>query len=274
MTERDELATPAEPQTVEIPFAGPAAVMVDTHGLLSNIRRGKSQGPWKILIYGQPGIGKSTLASYSPAPFFIDLENGLKELDIAATPEPVTSYDEMLDWLRDLTSSREFKTVVIDTIDVIERWLAQRAVKAYNSNPANKTKVQSINEIGWGKDGAYIADEWKGMLDVFEAMNRKGKNVLLVGHQKVEKFSNPMDLDYEYFTYNIHKKALDYVTGKLDAVLYCRREQLVKDDGKGKAVATARRFIYTEQGASYIAKNRWKLPAEVPMDRGIFDLFK
>lgn len=242
---------------------------------MDSIRRGKKPGAWKVILYGQPGIGKSTLASFAPAPFFLDLENGLKELDINGTPDPVTSYDEMKDWLRDLMRDKEFQTIVIDTMDVVERWLSARVVETWNRN--NKPKVKMVSEIGWGKDGGLIADEWRDFVDILEHINRAGKNVLIVGHQKVEKFKNPMDLDYDYFVYNIHKKAEEYVTGKMDAVLYCRKEQIVKgdaEDTKGKAVTTSRRLVFTDQGASYTAKNRWNMPAEVPMDRGLFDLFK
>ena len=35
-----------------------------------------------LLIYGPPGIGKSTLASLAPKPIFIDVENGLRRLKV------------------------------------------------------------------------------------------------------------------------------------------------------------------------------------------------
>ncbi|MFV1966495.1 MAG: AAA family ATPase, partial [Pirellulaceae bacterium] len=44
--------------------------------LLSRIERGRTPMPPRILTYGIEGIGKSTFASESPQPIFIQTEDG------------------------------------------------------------------------------------------------------------------------------------------------------------------------------------------------------
>ena len=48
--------------------------------LLSRIERGRTQLPPRILTYGVEGVGKSTYASQSPHPIFIQTEDGLGRL--------------------------------------------------------------------------------------------------------------------------------------------------------------------------------------------------
>ena len=38
--------------------------------------RNKERTPLQVVLYGQPGIGKTTFAKIAREPFFIDLENG------------------------------------------------------------------------------------------------------------------------------------------------------------------------------------------------------
>ncbi|NVM42809.1 AAA family ATPase, partial [Ochrobactrum intermedium] len=51
---------------------------------LSNLKKVKADKPPRILVYGPPGIGKTTLASEFPNPVFLQVEEGTpsgKELD-------------------------------------------------------------------------------------------------------------------------------------------------------------------------------------------------
>ena len=43
------------------------------------INKGKTAKARRMLIYGEPGVGKSTLASRFPHPVFINLEDGIRD---------------------------------------------------------------------------------------------------------------------------------------------------------------------------------------------------
>lgn len=256
--------SPQSEAQVEIPF-GAQPPQVDPY----QIKRGVTPSAWKILIYGRPGVGKSTLATHAPSPFFLDLENGLKRVDCAKTPNPLTSFDEVVGWLRWFVKNQEFKTVVIDTIDALERFLAQRVVEAWNRG--NK-QVKTVADIPYGRGGDLLVAEWMGVIDIFNKVETAGKNIILTGHEQINKFENPIDDNFDFYSVNIHKKTAPVVTAKLDAVFYARFETIVKDatDGKGKAVTTGRRVLSTNHAGSFVAKSRFKLPDVVEMNDQFF----
>lgn len=228
---------------------------------------------WKIGIYGTPGVGKSMMATHAPNPYFLDLENGLREFDVKKTPFVLTTLAEVIDCLR-WVIKQDYKTIVIDTVDELERMLSAKVVAAYNSDA--KRPVKTVGEIPYGKGGDVLAEEWRGFLSILDKLNAAGKNVILVGHEQIVKFENPEDANYDYYTLNVHKKAAPILTAKLDALLFARFETLVKDkdEGKGKAVGTGERVIHAQQGASFIAKNRFGLPAKMKLDQTLFEKIK
>jgi MinD-like ATPase involved in chromosome partitioning or flagellar assembly len=73
--------------------------------------------PIAALIYGQPGVGKTTLALSAPNPILIDADLGMQRVEnrFHCHAARVTSYEDVLEVL----ASREiirFSTVVSDTI--------------------------------------------------------------------------------------------------------------------------------------------------------------
>ena len=70
------------------------------------------------MIYGLPGVGKSSLAGKLKRPLFLDFEGGLNYFDVARTPQ-IQTLDEFYEYLVELyrTKDKEFDTIVIDSAD-------------------------------------------------------------------------------------------------------------------------------------------------------------
>lgn len=237
--------------------------------------RGKTASAWKIGIYGVPSVGKSELASKAPGAFFIDLENGLDRIDCWRTPEKVSTYEGIIKWMTWVSTNDEVKTLVFDTIDELEKILQLRAVRQYNGEATKH--VKTFAEIPWGKGPDFLVQEWRDFIDIVDRLRARGKNIIFVGHEAVQKFANPMDSDFNYFSPNIEKKAIPVFMAKMDALLYGRFETFVSVDGKtskGKAAATGKRILLTTQGASWTAKNRFGLPSQIDLDATLFDQLK
>lgn len=263
-----------EPEKKEPFMSEPTLSVVEPAADPFRVIRGRQPAAWKVAIYGQPGIGKSSLGAFAPSPLFMDLENGLARVDCVRTPTQLKTFDEVKAWLRHVVKSTEYKTAVIDTLDALEKMLCDKVIEAWNRS--NK-KVTTVADIPYGRGGDLLVAEWKEVIDIFDHVTAAGKNVLLIGHEQIVKFENPTDANYDFYTVNIHKKAAPVVVAKLDAVLFARLETVVKGEEKGKAISTGRRVLHTQQAASYVSKNRFDLPAEVSMERGseksLFDLF-
>lgn len=132
----------------------------------------------KGLIYGEPGLGKTTLALSSPNPLLIDFDNGLRRVAKQHQLDSVQieSYQDLLDILlkEDISA---YKTIVIDTlgkmIDRMGDWLAL-------SNPRLKQSDGQLSMKGWGS----IKLEFQKLLKLLDGKN---KSVIFVAHSKEEK---------------------------------------------------------------------------------------
>ena len=82
-----------------------------------NITRGVIPCGQKIVIYGVPGIGKTTLAAQFPGAVFIDTEGGTRNFDVARLPDP-TSFEMIKGEAQQVLETPEgIETLVIDTAD-------------------------------------------------------------------------------------------------------------------------------------------------------------
>lgn len=88
-----------------------------------------------VIISGQPGLGKTTLALSSPKPFLFDTDHGIARIkaEHRCVSSDVASYDEMLE---DMESQeyKESETVVIDTggtlVQLMKEWARGQDAKA------------------------------------------------------------------------------------------------------------------------------------------------
>lgn len=88
-----------------------------------------------LIIAGQPGLGKTTLALSAPKPFLFDTDNGIARVkaEHRCDTSSVSSYDELLEDMK----TDEFKaceTVVIDTggslVSLMKDWARRQDKKA------------------------------------------------------------------------------------------------------------------------------------------------
>lgn len=132
----------------------------------------------KGLIYGEPGVGKTSLSLSAPKPLLIDFDNGLRRVakQYQTDSVQVQSYQDLLDILTKEDISA-YETIVIDTlgkmIDRIGDWLAI-------SNPKVKQTDGQLSMKGWGN----VKAEFQRLLKLLESKN---KSVIFVAHAKEEK---------------------------------------------------------------------------------------
>ncbi len=228
-----------------------------------NIQKGKARKAPRLLVYGIEGIGKSTFASQSPNPVFVQTEDGLDEIDCHRF-DLVTQFSEVakgLQWLTDNDHDRG--TVVIDSLDWLERLIWREICQARG--------VKNIEDIGYAKGYTFALDCWGAVLRQLDALRARGLAVILIAHAKIEKFEDPELETYDRFSPRLHKHATALVTEWADAVLFACRKTFVKssDEGFGKqkhrAVTTDDRILRCVGSPGCVAKNRYGLPAEIPL---------
>ena len=129
------------------------------------------------LIYGQPGIGKTTLALSAPNAVLFDYDGGVHRVNAAhrgATVE-INSWDDTSAVLES-EEIKEFDTIVIDTAGkMLDFMSADIIARSKNKTPGRKL---ALNEYG----------ERKAMFISFlKAVSMMGKNVVFVAHEREEK---------------------------------------------------------------------------------------
>lgn len=234
------------------------------------VTRGPTVAPIRLMLYGQEGVGKTTWAAGCPSALFLTVEDGGGDIDYQRVVVP--TWAGLREAVRDLTRDpMGYRTLVLDTIDSYER-----ALHAHIVNEAGVSSIEQV-EGGYGKGYTAAAEAMTALShDLDELRRRQRVNVILLGHAVVKPFNDPMGNPYDRYELRMHKAASALWMGWADAVLFAcfdvtvrtaKRNAAVTE--KGKAV-DSKRVIYTTKDAAYDAKNRYNLPAELPVEWGAF----
>lgn len=240
-------------------------------GMMQQIQRGRVPMPPRLMVYGTEGIGKSTLASKAPAPIFLQTEDGLNEIDCHKFPLLAT-FEEVEAALTELaTEPHEYQTVVIDSLDWLERLVWDSLCKQFG--------VTSIEKVdgGYGKGYIHATTLWRRLLERLSSLHvERQMVVILIAHAKVEKFEDPESTPYDRYSPRLHKHACALVTEWCDAVLFATRKIRTQTEEAGfnrkrtTAYAVGKdggeRVLRAVGGPSCVAKNRYNLEPEMPLD--------
>jgi hypothetical protein len=177
-----------------------------------------------------------------------------------------TSYQHVLDAICALYTDRhEFKTVVIDSLDWLERLIWAKVCADRG--------VKSIEDIGYAKGYTFAMQHWREVLDGLTALrNERGMTIILIAHAAIEKFNDPSADPYDRYAPKLHKQASAIVQEWCDEVLFATWKVFTKakDAGFGKetvkGIGTGERVMRTTERPAHVAKNRLSLPDEMPLD--------
>lgn len=138
----------------------------------------KQNTKFKGLIYGQPGIGKSTLALSAPNPVVIDADNGMNRVEphLRVPSLQVTSYAQVLELLNS-DELAPFETIVFDTIGAVFEFMEPYLIK---QNPKNVQRNGTLSLQGYG-------ERKRTANALVRTANDKGKNILFVAHETEKK---------------------------------------------------------------------------------------
>lgn len=201
----------------------------------------------KVLLYGAPKVGKSTLAAGLPGKtLFLACEPGLGGLDVFQVP--VRSWQDFRDVCAALDGEHDFDTVVVDTVDELFRFCSDAAMKELG--------IQHPSDLGYGKGWAAVRDKFS--LGVGYVANQ-GLGVWFISHAK--------DIEIKQRIGTINKtvpsiggSAREFLVGFCDHIFFA---DFVETDA-GKA-----RVLHTEGSENWEAGSRTdsvRLASPLPMD--------
>lgn len=227
---------------------------------LANLKTRTALSPPRFLIYGPPGMGKSSLACEFPNPVVLDIERGLPpNIDVPHFSD-FDSFESVMEMLSSLYSDdHKFGTVVVDTLDRLEPMLW-----AYT---CRRNQWADIESPGYGKGYTSADEDWRKFLDMLVALRRdRGMAVVLLAHSHVVTLPSPTTDPYPSYDIRLHKRGLAMVQDEVDGVLFVNQGATVKETKAGfnkvdrHAEGGGTRWIYADVNPAFIAKNRYGIP--------------
>lgn len=229
---------------------------------LAAVTRGRVEAPLRLMLYGVPGVGKSTFASAAPNAIFLGAEDGSNNLDVARFPIPA-SWGDVLDALGELARTKhEYRTLVIDTVDSLEPLCWQVVI-------GRDSKAKTLEDVGggYGKGAKAAVDEWRVFMSALERVRAAGITTVLLAHAQVKTFKNPEGPDYDRFSMKMEPQAGSVLAEWCDMQLFAQFEAWVKQERgqRAKGASTDVRIVHTQRTAAFDAKNRYSLPDRLPL---------
>lgn len=223
-----------------------------------SISRGLIPSATRLALYGPEGVGKSTLVAGFPEPVFLDTEGGTAHLDVARFPRPRNWADALAAINHLLTAEHGYKTLVIDSVDWLEKLLVEEVCR--------KANKEGLEDFGYGKGLVYLAEEFARFLALLEKLRDRGIHVVLVGHSTIRKFEAPDAAgSYDRYELKLAKQVAALVKEWVDALLFVNFiTKTTEKDGKLRAVGGRERVIHTTHTAAWDAKNRYGLDDKLP----------
>lgn len=189
----------------------------------------------KMLIYGQPGSGKTTVALSAPSPVLFDFDDGVQRVNASfqCPTLQVQSWQEALDATEELKTTNEYKTVVIDTagkmLDFMSNYICE-------NDPKMRMRDGSLSLKGYGARKVMFCDF------IFK-ISRMGKHVVFIAHEREDK-----DGDMRFVRPEMSGSSLGDLMKELDLVGYL---QMIGNE----------RTIFWNPTEKFYAKNTCSLPS-------------
>lgn len=220
--------------------------------------------PSKVVLYGVPKIGKSSLAAQIPDAFFINIEGGLDYLPtkVRATPK-LDTYDDVIAWLKHIYENDTFtaSTLVLDSADWLEALAQARLVKLNNAKHINDP---SVKDFAFFKGVTAAAEDAIRVLSWLDAIWKKKRiGAFLIAHSQIKNLDLPNQDPYSRHEMKLSKWFGGKVNEWADLVLFADYSFHVTKEGK---TSEPKPMLFAGGSAAFVGGGRMRLSKEIPLN--------
>lgn len=206
----------------------------------------------KLLIHGEAGVGKTTLAARLGKAIIVPTEDGSGHVDTDRLPL-CKSYSEIissLKWISESLTSGEIDhdTVVLDSIDWAELFIESDMDRECFDRSYGKGAVEAGARVG-------------RILSCLDVIRDQGCRVVVIAHSECKSIELAEGGSYSRWQPKLSKRSNARTQEWADAVGFCRVEIKVREEQagfskRGVGVGTGRRVVHFNPAASHVAKIR------------------
>jgi hypothetical protein len=219
--------------------------------ILNQVTRNAAPGAPKGIIYGPPGIGKTTFGASAPGALILDCENGANALPVARTPY-LCSWSEMAEWMNALICEQhQYGVVAIDSLD----WMMRRIEEHASGSTAKVSQTLNQSHGGYGNGKQVLRNYvYQCLLPQLDRLVARGLAVILLAHARRSEIMDVDGITTEKITPELSADYLPIFVEWADFVCLARK------DSEGN------RVLVTNETPRALAKNRYSMPETVPLE--------
>ena len=213
----------------------------------------------KMVLYGEPGVGKSVFACKAPKPFFICSDGNYAWLeDFGADPDAyveVSSWDEAKKaFAKDYS---EYETIVVDLTEDLFKWCEREY--------CTRNKIEHLSDLGYGK--GYDATRNEFFIEMCKLISLD-KNIIFLMHGLSITVKDRRGVEHtKYIPSNrLPDKVIDMIEGRVRYFLRCYVKDVETEDGKVEKKRFLSLVPKPNEFGIIRGVNENEIPQDIPLD--------
>jgi hypothetical protein len=191
--------------------------------------KAKYLSPRKLLIYGIPKVGKTTIVAQLPNNLILDLEQGTQMIDaLAIQANSVYDIEQIITAVVAkgvAVGHIPYKYITIDTGDALEEMCDVSALAKYKGSKLasddQKANLTSITELPHGLGYYYLREEMKRVINL---VARYCERLILITHVKDRLISEKAGATATVKDISLGGKLSSLICANMDAIGYVYRK--------------------------------------------------
>lgn len=220
----------------------------------------------KMVLYGEPGVGKSVFASKAPKPFFITTDGNYEFLeDFGAKKEDhvqINSWTEFKKVVSNLDFLKNYETVIIDLTEDLFKWCEYEYCRLNG--------YDHVSDPGFAKGYDITRNDF--FINISKLLNSEDKNVILIMHGITSSTKDRRGIEHTkyYPTNRIPDKVMDMIEGRVRYFLRCYTK--AEENADGHLIKKRYLSLVPKENEYGILRgiDENTIPSDIPLDFNTF----